>query len=147
MVRGRLMAAHVFVVPVEEFLSASWGAIALTVGIVFAAASLLISRALRQLERTGGKMRARVGQAVAHERPHKVGGGVSPGQVASGGWSTTRSLVRTFQKPAFALASWPAPQDGKSRAHRLLNSSDRDPRPSPRRAWPPSRPLQTLRGY
>jgi hypothetical protein len=88
------MAAHVFGVPVEEFLGDSWGAIALTVGIVFAAASLLISRALRQLERTGGKMRARVGQAVAHERPHKVGGGVSPGQVASGVWRCSYAMSR-----------------------------------------------------
>jgi len=39
------MAAHIFGVPVEEFLSASWGAIALAVGIVFAAGSLLVRRA------------------------------------------------------------------------------------------------------
>ncbi len=62
------MAAHIFGVPVEEFLSASWGAIALTVGIVFAAASPLVRRAQRHLETTCGKMRARFGKAVAHER-------------------------------------------------------------------------------
>jgi hypothetical protein len=62
------MAAHIFGVPVEELLSASWGAIALAVGIGFAAASLLLRRALRHLETTGGKMRARFSKAVAHER-------------------------------------------------------------------------------
>ena len=62
------MAAHIFGVPVEEFLSASWGAIALAIGIVFAAGSLLVRRAQRHLETTFGKMRARFGKAVAHER-------------------------------------------------------------------------------
>jgi hypothetical protein len=65
------MGAHIFGVPVEEFLSASWGAIALTAGIVFAAVGLLVRRALRQLEAAGGKVRARVGKAVAPERPRQ----------------------------------------------------------------------------
>lgn len=65
------MAAHIFGVPVEEFLSASWGAIALAIGIIFAAGSLLVRRALRHLETTLGKMRARFGNAVAHERPRQ----------------------------------------------------------------------------
>jgi hypothetical protein len=65
------MAAHIFGIPVEEFLSASWGAIALTLGVLFAAGGLMLRRGLRHLGTAGGRMRARVGKAVAHERPRQ----------------------------------------------------------------------------
>jgi len=58
------MVAHILGMPVEELLGTSWGVFALTVGIVFATAGLLLRRALRHLQATGRDMRAKVGRVT-----------------------------------------------------------------------------------